>query len=128
MVEVFSIEPTTFEDDSYWLTYKQDNKYYGYEIRYPYNIINPIPENKIFVEDLKMSSLIIDVLYSNNEMLYIDETEDKVYYEECKRLIEEDLKLHPELKDYIEYEAYDELTDSIVISGTIITECLFTKL
>lgn len=128
MVEVFSVEPTTFEDDSYWLAYKQDSKYYGYEIRYPHNIINPIPENKIFVEDLKMSGLIKDVLYSDNEMLYIDEIEDKEYYEECKRLIEEDLKLHPELKDYVEYEAYDDFMDSIVISGTIITECLFTKL
>lgn len=128
MIEIKTMVPTTFGDNSYWLAYKQDNKYWGYELRYPQNKDDSISEDKILVDDLKIKNLIYDVLYSDNEILYIDACDNKKYFEECEALIEEDLKLHPELKDYVYYEIYNGDVDAIVITGDIIVECLFPEL
>lgn len=125
MIEIEAIMPTTFEDGSSWLIYKQDGKFYGYELTYQQKEVDSIARDKILIDDLKIKNLVYDVLYSDNEMLYIDECDDKAYFEECKTLIEEDLKLHPELKDFIGYESFNDDTDTIVITGGIIVKCLF---
>lgn len=127
MIEVVSISFTTYEDGSIWLSYKQNERNYGYELRYPKNILEPVNENKIPIDNLKSKALIYDVLYSDNEMLYIDELFDKDYYDKCKQLIEEDCKLYPQIRDHIDYEPYDNDTDTLVIFGGIITEVLFLK-
>lgn len=127
MIEVVSVSFTTYEDGSIWLSYRQNERNYGYELRYPKNILEPVNENKIPIDNLKSKALIYDVLYSDNEMLYIDELFDKGYYDECKQLIEEDCKLYPQIRNHIDYEPYDNDTDTLVIFGGIITEVLFLK-
>ena len=123
MVRVTSIDFSSYEDGSVWLSYVQDDGY-GYELRYPSNILEPICENKIRLNQLQSSYLIRDALWSDNEMVSVFRDDED--YEKCCSDFKTDCEKYPELIDYSDVD-YDENgnVNAIIIYSPIITKILF---
>lgn len=126
MVEMNRLE-NTFDEEKCWIEYK-DGENIGYELVDWNAPLNPKP-GKIAVDDLETADEIRHVLYSDNEMLYVDEDEDGENLEYMSDLLDRinrDVEKYPQLSCYFdEYEGLDVEGQTIVIYGGIITEVLF---
>lgn len=126
IVEMNRLE-NTFDEEKCWIEYKDGNSI-GYELVSWNAPLNPKP-GKIAIKDLETADEIKEVLYSDNEMLYVDEEEERENLEYMKDLlkrIERDIKKYPQLSCYFDnYEGVDVEGQTIVIYGGIITEVLF---
>lgn len=124
---------TTFEDGTAWLEYEvidnSNKKWFGYELLNDIEDNVELSANKINVNDLKTKNELYDLLYSENEILYIDEEDDSdtAYIDELIKRISDDMTDFPQLEGYFELCEPGEYTvgRTIIIYIDIITKILF---
>ncbi|WP_300449318.1 hypothetical protein [Fusobacterium sp.] len=124
---------TTFEDGTAWLEYEvidnSNKKWFGYELLNDIEDNVELSANKINVNDLKTKNELYDLLYSENEILYIDEEDDSdtTYINELIKRISDDMTDFPQLEGYFELCEPGEYTvgRTIIIYIDIITKILF---
>ena len=126
MVKVISIDKTLYDDGSVWLLCEHNSNYYSCELRYPEDILNPIDEDKIVLDNLKCKDLVKDIWDFDDSIVYIDEEDDVEFYRDCLDNILVDLKKYPELENFVCITDY-ECNNTITIYGDIITKILFPK-
>ena len=113
-------------ENKYRVKYK-DGEHIGYEIVKYDELENYTLEKreKIFVDKLESKEFVLMLEKSEYRMYFIDEwDEDNNDYIIKKEKVENDIKNHPQLKQYIMYRN-EEQGESIVFFEEILTEILF---
>lgn len=113
-------------ENKYRVKYK-DGEHIGYEIVKYDELENYTLEKreKIFVDKLESKEFVLMLEKSEYRMYFIDEwDEDNNDYIIKKEKVENDIKNHPQLKQYIMYRN-EEQGESIVFFEGILTEILF---
>lgn len=113
-------------ENKYRVKYK-DGEHIGYEIVKYDELENYTLEKreKIFIDELESKEFVIKLEKSEYRMYFIDEwDEDNNDYIIKKEKVENDIKNHPQLKQYIMYRN-EEQGESIVFFEGILTEILF---
>lgn len=113
-------------ENKYRVKYK-DGEHIGYEIVKYDELENYTLEKKekIFIDELESKEFVLMLEKSEYRMYFIDEwDEDNNDYIIKKEKVENDIKNHPQLKQYIMYRN-EEQGESIVFFEGILTEILF---
>ena len=113
-------------ENKYRVKYK-DGEHIGYEIVKYDELENYTLEKreKIFVDKLESKEFVLMLEKSEYRMYFVDEwDEDNNDYIIKKEKVENDIKNHPQLKQYIMYRN-EEQGESIVFFEGILTEILF---
>ena len=123
---------TSFEDDTFWVMYEDENGRIGYEIVENEDTkINP-KKDKILIEELEdLENEILQLEETENDMLYLEkwefEEDDNLdEYLEIAYASEKVIKKYPHLDCYIEVWE-NEGDERIVFYGGLIAEILFKK-
>lgn len=124
MIRVISKEESILNDGSVWITYIQDNKYFGFELCYDTDKTVKVNRGKIKVNNLNSKHVMIEALLSDDELYCIDQYDDIIKFEAAKISLQIDFDKYPVLKDYIEFESING-EESIVIYKNILIELLF---
>lgn len=124
MIRVISKEESILNDGSVWITYIQDDKYFGFELCYDTDKTVKVNRGKIKVNNLNSKYVMIEALLSDDELYCIDQYDDIIKFEAAKISLQIDFDKYPVLKDYIEFESING-EESIVIYKNILIELLF---
>lgn len=124
MIRVISKEESILNDGSVWITYIQDDKYFGFELCYDTDKTVKVNRGKIKVNNLNSKHVMIEALLSDDELYCIDQYDDIIKFEAAKISLQIDFDKYPVLKDYIEFESING-EESIVIYKNILIELLF---
>ena len=124
MIRVISKEESILNDGSVWITYIQDDKYFGFELCYDTDKTVKVNRGKIKVNNLNSKHVMIEALLSDDELYCIDQYDDIIKFEAVKISLQIDFDKYPVLKDYIEFESING-EESIVIYKNILIELLF---
>lgn len=124
MIRVISKEESILNDGSVWITYIQDDKYFGFELCYDTDKTVKVNRGKIKVNNLNSKRVMIEALLSDDELYCIDQYDDIIKFEAAKISLQIDFDKYPVLKDYIEFESING-EESIVIYKNILIELLF---
>lgn len=124
MIRVISKEESILNDGSVWITYIQDDKYFGFELCYDTDKNVKVNRGKIKVNNLNSKHVMIEALLSDDELYCIDQYDDIIKFEAAKISLQIDFDKYPVLKDYIEFESING-EESIVIYKNILIELLF---
>ena len=114
MIRVISKEESILNDGSVWITYIQDDKYFGFELCYDTDKTVKVNRGKIKVNNLNSKHVMIEALLSDDELYCIDQYNDIIKFEAAKISLQIDFDKYPVLKDYIEFESING-EESIVI-------------
>lgn len=109
----------SYDDKGYWVEYLNHYNRVGYEFVSDYNDKIHPKEYKIDIDDLSSSDYIEDIIYSDNDMLFIS-AEDYDNYDDILERILIDLDNYSCLSKYI-----DISDKEIIIYGGVITEISF---
>lgn len=123
---------TSFEDNTFWVMYEDENGRIGYEIAEDEDSkINP-KKDKIMIEELEgLENEILQLEETENDMLYLEkwEFEEDDNLEEYLEIVEianKVIEKYPHLDCYIEvWENEDD--EHIVFNGDLLTQILFKK-
>ena len=121
---------TSFEDNTFWVMYKDENGRISYEIVEDEDTkINP-KKDKILIEELEdLENEILQLEETKNDMLYLEkwefeEDDNLEEYLEIADASEKVIEKYPHLGCYIEVWE-NEGDERIVFYGGLITEILF---
>lgn len=121
---------TSFEDNTFWVMYKDENGRISYEIVEDEDTkINP-KKDKILIEELEdLENEILQLEETKNDMLYLEkwafeEDDNLEEYLEIADASEKVIEKYPYLDCYIEVWE-NEGDERIVFYGGLITEILF---
>lgn len=128
---ILRIIEAIYEDDSYIVEYMNENGKIGYEMVEDYDDDIEPKEDKILIEDTEIDSEILDLIDTENGVVYLYKSEYEEEglledYEELVEKLENIIDKHNYLDNHIEiWENEDD--EHIVLYQSLITELLFDK-
>lgn len=131
MMTILRIIEAIYEDDSYIVEYMNENGKIGYEMVEDYDDDIEPKEDKILIEDTEIDSEILDLIDTENGVVYLYKSEYEEEglledYEELVEKLENIIDKHNYLDNHIEiWENEDD--EHIVLYQSLITELLFDK-
>ena len=131
MITILRTLEAIYEDDSYIVEYTDENGKIGYEMVDDYDEDIEPKENKILIEDTEIDSEILDLIDTENGVVYLykSEYEEEGLLEDYKELVEKlenIISKHNCLDIHIEiWENEDD--EHIVLYQSLITELLFDR-
>ena len=131
MITILRTLEAIYEDDSYIVEYTDENGKIGYEMVDDYDEDIEPKENKILIEDTEIDSEILDLIDTENGVVYLYKSEYEEEglledYEELVEKLENIISKHNCLDIHIEiWENEDD--EHIVLYQSLITELLFDR-